>query len=150
VFARLKHSGVVEVEQAIAAPERGTEHFVPMASVIHVAGSIVNSQVANASPGAQQSGTFDFNSGPSIGDFIDAARVLVKELNLGDAVAADLAADVSSMERELDRPEPRQGIIREFGRSVRNVLEQAMGGIVAATATPEIVKAIETISSYDW
>ena len=54
------------------------------------------------------------------------------------------------MERELDRPEPVWGVVREFGRSVRTVLELAIGGLVVTGANPEIIKAIETISSYQW
>jgi hypothetical protein len=54
------------------------------------------------------------------------------------------------MERELDRPEPRQGVIREFGRSVRTVLELAIGGLMVTAASPEVMKAIETIQHYQW
>src|SRR5262245_37877779 len=90
----LRHPGVVEVEQAINAPERSTEHFEPMVSVFHVAGSIVNSQVSAASPGSQQWGTFA--SGAGVREFIDAARLLVNELSLGETVKDDVLGDVSS------------------------------------------------------
>lgn len=146
-FVQLRHPGVVEVEKAISAPDQGTEHFVPMVSVFHVAGSIINSQVSNASPGAQQSGTL--TNGANAREFIDAARLLAKELSLGEAVQAELMADVDSIERELARPEPRPGVIREFGRSVRAVLEQAAGGIVATAASPAVMRAIDTISSFN-
>jgi len=145
---QLLHPGVVEVEQAISAPDRSTEHFVPMVSVFHVAGSIVNSQVSAASPGSQQTGTF--NNGASVREFLDAAVLLVQELNLGGEVEQDLLADIGSMERELDRPEPRQGVIREFGKSVRTVLEGAIGGLMVTAASPEVMRAIETVSQYHW
>jgi hypothetical protein len=80
----LRHPGVVEVETAIGAPDQGTENFVPMMTVLHVAGSIINSQVSNASPGSQQTGTF--NSGASVREFVDAALLLVQKLNLGREV----------------------------------------------------------------
>jgi hypothetical protein len=144
---QLRHRGVLEVEQAISTPDRSTEHFVPMVSVFHVGGSIVNSQISAGSPGSQQSGTF--NSAASVREFVDAALLLVQELNLGE-VEQDLLADIGSIERELDRPEPRQGVIREFGTSIRTVLELTIGGLVVTAMSPEVMKAIDTISSYNW
>jgi hypothetical protein len=147
-FIQILHRGVVEVEEAISAPDRSTEHFVPMVSVLHVEGSIVNSQVSNASPGAQQWGTFAY--GANVREFVDAARLLAKELDLGDPAEAELLADISSIERELDRAEPRTGVITEFGRSIRSMLEKAIVGIVVTAASPEVMKAIEVIHSHQW
>ena len=134
--------------QAVQIAVHGRGHRIVVNNAQATDNGVVNNAQASEGGIVTQAGMF--NSGLNVREFVDAARLLAKELNLGAAQEADLLADVGSMERELDRPEPRQGVIRAFGRSVRAVLEQAVGGIVATAASPEVMRAIETISSYDW
>jgi hypothetical protein len=76
--------------------------------------------------------------------------VLADVIELNADVRADLTDDLASMERELSRPEPRRRRLAEWGRSVRNVLEQGTAALGAIELAPHFHKAIETISSIDW
>lgn len=132
----LTHAGVVEIEEAMARPDRPTEHFVPIINVTTVQGSIIGSQIQQGSPGASQSGTITVNQRERFQAFIHAARQAaeVPELDSDDRVK--VTADLDFMEKELAKTEPRWERLKVVGTAVQTILlgglGDALGGGIAS------------------
>jgi hypothetical protein len=129
---QLTHPGIREMEQALAAPEKQTEHFVPLVNITTIHGDVIGSQLQQGSPGASQTGTFQINQRDNAEAFITAARkVLDESADLSPGVRVQVEGDLTVMTGELAKPSPRWGILAEFGKAVRDSLIGA-GGAAAA------------------
>lgn len=78
--------------------------------------------------GAQsvQSATFNFS--------VAAVAEALGQLNeqISPELKAAIAPDAETIRQQLNKPEPSQTILQEAGKSIRNILENAAGGALAA------------------
>src|SRR5262245_14405802 len=94
----ITHAGVVEVEQAIEAPDRPTEHFPPVINIIHIGGDAPNAVFQQGSPGAQQSAHVNQTTVQDIRNFLTEIKANISQLVSDGAEKCDLEADVESLE----------------------------------------------------
>ena len=113
------------------------EPEVPQVSNAINIGSMTNSAVQQGSPGATQS--------QSIVIKVDEAKAAIAaleaghgELNLTAEKLSDLQSDLDTIKAQLAKTAPSHSIVREAARSVRTIVEGAVGGML----TPSIVTAI--------
>jgi hypothetical protein len=134
----LRHEGIREMEEALAAPKRQTEHFVPLVNITTIQGSVIGSQIQQGSPGARQTGTFNIDQLENVEAFLAAARKILANETLTPEIKARAEGDLVAMDRELASGEPRWPILRAFGTSVRDYLVEA-AGVAAAAGLLQII-----------
>lgn len=116
-------------------------------------GANVTNNVINAhtiSGVVQQAGegaTLNASAELNFGSVADATSALEAEIaQAGEPLAREIrqiTSDVAVIRAQLAAPEPRTSIIREAGKSIRQVAEQAIGGALS----PSIIAAAITLGS---
>jgi hypothetical protein len=98
-----------------------------------VIGHMANSTILQGSPEATQNVQFAFNietSRKALAEFesaLAASKIPAKTLD-------ELLADVHTIQSQLAKPAPSRVIIHEAGRSLRNVVEGVVGGMLTPAA----------------
>jgi hypothetical protein len=137
--AHLTHRGVVEMEQATGSPERATEHFPPLNSVVVHIGNVTGSALQIGAAGSTQNASIRIAGvgeevAGQIRQFLDAFAERVPELR-AELAAKDLAevtSDVETVQSQINSPKPKSQIIKTCLGSIKAVLEHAVGGAAAA------------------
>ena len=145
----LSHAGVVEVEQAMQAPEQRTEHFPPQVvhNVIHV-DKMVNSQILQGSPGATQTGTFSTQDMSAVLRWAAEVRAALPQLNLATDDLMDAEANLATLEAQAKAKKPDATILSRAGVVIRGLLEAAGKGAATAIGTAlgqKLIASIPTI-----
>lgn len=138
----IKHKGVIEVEQALSTPDSPTPHF-PASVVNYInVGTMTNSNIAQASPNANQTVTLSPETKQDLQDLLVSLKEILKNQDLKGDQSDVLQSDVSAIESQLESPKPKKGIISESLASAKSILESA--STIAITAAP-IVAQITSI-----
>ena len=145
----LSHAGVVEVEQAMQAPEQRTEHFPPQVvhNVIHV-DKMVNSQILQGSPGATQTGTFSTQDMRAVLRWAAEVRAALPQLNFATDDLMDAEANLATLEAQAKAKKPDATILSRAGVVIRGLLEAAGKGAATAIGTAlgqKLIASIPTI-----
>lgn len=145
----LSHAGVVEVEQAMQAPEQRTEHFPPQVvhNVIHV-DKMVNSQILQGSPGATQTGTFSAQDMSAVLRWAAEVRSALPQLNLAADDLIDAEANLATLEAQAKAKKPDATILSRAGVVVRGLLVAAGKGAataIGAALGQKLIASIPTI-----
>jgi hypothetical protein len=142
----LSHAGVVEIEQAMQAPEQRTQHFPPQVvhNVIHV-DKMVNSQILQSSPGATQTGTFSAHDMATVLGWTGEVRKALPQLSLGDDDLADAEANLVTLEAQAKARRPDPTILGRAVSSIRGLLEAAAKGAATAAGTVLMQNLIASI-----
>jgi hypothetical protein len=145
----LSHAGVVEIEQAMQAPEQRTQHFPPQVvhNVIHV-DKMVNSQILQGSPGATQTGTFSAQDMTAVLRWAAEVRMALPQLNLAADDIMDAEANLATLEAQAKARKPDATILSRAGVVVRGLLEAAGKGAATAIGTvlgQKLIASIPTI-----
>jgi len=138
----LTHEGVQEVEEALAAPERPTEHF----PAIVIAKNYI--QVGSMVASAIQQGSHDSTQIVESQVVVEALRQLAADLRAaltGPDLDEDAAAQLARLDEELAAPKPRRAVIRETLRSLQAIVEGAFGAGLAANA-PHLLALAERLA----
>jgi hypothetical protein len=113
----------------------------PMArNYINISGTITGSTIAQASPGAKQSVEFNLNV-ETVNKALAAFETAVTSASLPPDTLAELTADIGTIRAQLAKSRPNQGIIQEAGKSLRNVVEGIVGGMLTAPVTTAVTTA---------
>ncbi|MCA7084072.1 hypothetical protein K7G19_10690 [Cupriavidus sp. DB3] len=145
---KLERDGVVGEGMTFSAQEKQNAQS---ASVIYQIQNQTVVQSMHASQIQQGTNASTQNYAPSAGFDAEAVRGLLRELRelvkglaLPPLVAQELEADLSTIEAQAAAPRPKVSILRESVASVRNVLENAIGGALgsAIPALPSILQKL--------
>jgi hypothetical protein len=126
---RITHPGICEVEQALSNREKPTEHFPPF-NLIYV-GQMIGSQIQQASPGATQLVIIREDKYEEVKEIIKSLQESIEQLGLLAQQKSDLQAEVETIKAQLSSSKPKNAIITECFKSVRNILEQTAGNVLA-------------------
>ena len=108
--------------------------------IVNNIGSMQNSQLQQDSSNATQSLNVTQNS-VDLADFIKSLKKSIRDLNLDSEDLAELKVEVSTIENQRSSPKPKNLIISESLKSIRNILEGATGSIIAT----ELLKQLASI-----
>lgn len=137
----ITHTGVVEVETALDAPDRGTEHFPPAANVI-VIGQMYGSQVQQGSITSQQHGSFNEPNRDQLRAVAELLRTILPDLGLDEDDRQEAEAELSTAKIQLGSNRPKWDIIKaSFGR-VAALVERVSS---MATRSVELTQALDTL-----
>ncbi len=140
---QITHKGVLEVEKALSDPKSETEHFAPNITITNNIGSMVNSSLQQATSNSQQSLTFLNGSDKSI--FINYLSDLKKEVEklsskLNDEQNQDVAAELSTIDSQMQSSKPKKTIISSSLETLSDILKGAAG-----SGTWELITAMSAI-----
>lgn len=130
----ISHRGVRQVEQSNADPNTAIGPF-PAVNVINVQ-NMHNSQIQQGSHQSSQTQSFSQNDLKALGRFLAQVRAKMADPSLPPAIRHELQANVATIDAQLQSARPKRGIVVESLRSIRTVLEEAGGNIVAAGLLP--------------
>jgi hypothetical protein len=74
----------------------------------------------------------------AVGELLKAVGVLMAQSNLHERQLSELRADVGTIETQMRSSNPKETIIREALKSIRSVLEGALGSVLAAGVMTQI------------
>lgn len=138
----ITHHGVVQVEQALAAPSRPTQYF-PAVVNINV-GTMVNSQIQQGTSESHQHQSIKQNDIQSLHEFLTELSTALPSLKLKSADSCEVDADIATLNAQAASPKPKRPIITESLKSLRRVLEEAAGHAVSSDLLPKLLALIES------
>jgi hypothetical protein len=106
-----------------------------MANTINI-GTMTGSAIQQGSPHAKQAVQMTLNV-EAVRDALAAFEAAIQGINLSENVRTEIIADINTIRAQLAKPSPNVNILKEAGKSVRNVLE----GIAAGLMTPAVTTA---------
>ena len=121
----ITHFGVREVEQALDAPEQGTQHFAPLATTInllHIDRVEHGAQVQQGTQSSSQSLNQASADLGSILQFANTPKRSVDQLPVSEDDKTVLNSEASALEAQAQSPRPRFGAIRETLQVIAGVL----------------------------
>jgi len=112
------------------------------------AGSVFNIIHAQSVTGGIQQGTHNSQQDnvitlttTEVDTAIERLEAVLLANGYGDQLA-EVKPDLDTMKAQLRKPEPNSNILREAGRSVRTVVEGAVGGAIGNAASPAVIHAL--------
>ncbi len=134
----INHKGVVEIEAALSAPTKGTEHFLPL-NFIYVE-QMNNSQIMQASEGGFQAFILGDDRIENLREFLETFNKRSDELSFNSAEdRKELEAEVATITAQIESPRPKYQIVATSIQSITNILE-GFSGSVLATMLIELLK----------
>jgi hypothetical protein len=126
----ITHYGVKEVEEALSHPEAPTAYFPPVniIQIHHMEGS----QIQQGTISSSQSGTFNLGKAEDIIAFVKVLKLKLDELPIDKEDKKEVSSDIETIESQLRSSRPKDGVVKECLKSIRNVLEGAAGSILAS------------------
>lgn len=141
----LTHLGVIEVEQAIEAPDKPTEHFLPV-NVINI-GTMSNSTLQQST----NHSTINFQVENSKLDDLDNILKSIKQLHDTLKIPAELKlemiSEIQTLEIQRHSPKPKGAIITEALKSLRTVLENVAGNAMTPIIVGQIQQMLANINA---
>jgi len=134
----LTHQGVVEIEAALAEPNKPTTHF-PI-NILHI-GQVSNAQIQQGTVGSTQSGSFSLIDLQAVSQLVHNLKTKLPDCDLADDDERAVESDIATIEAQVSSPRPKMEIINECLRSVSSIAEGTTGSIVAA----EIIEGIKKL-----
>jgi hypothetical protein len=126
----ITHSGVEEVEAALADPEHPTSFFPPI-NVLNIHGDVHGSQIQQGTKDSSQHQTISSEDRLLLTSSIDELRQNLTTVS--DAAARqDIEASLDTVAAQLRRTSPSRAVLTESLRSLRSVSEQIGAGLLVA------------------
>jgi hypothetical protein len=95
-------------------------------------GSMINSQIAIASPGATYTHSKAGLPAEDLRQLLSMLSISANKLNLGEEVRRELQLQTETISAQVQREVPSRSIVGECLQSIRAILEGVAGNIVAA------------------
>lgn len=141
MHARLTLKARRQLEQSLDGKSHSTHNHVSI-------GTNINSPIQQAGALANQSQVTEYSSEQieDLRKFTETLRTHIGELNLPPEAERKAAAQIATIDAQLqDDPDPV--IVRQAGRTLRNVTEGAIGSLIATAAQPTVWPWIQAILS---
>jgi len=137
--ARINGAGEDVIEQAQRNPDRTPPNFpaITYNVVNNIVGTAINSPVQQASAHAAQTTTYSADDRAELVRLVAEFNVHLAELKLASAQEQKARAQIATLEAQLT-DEPDHVIVRQAGRTLRNVTEGVIASLVATAAQPSV------------
>jgi hypothetical protein len=137
----ITHYGVVEVEKALAFPDKPSTYFPPI-NYIHVE-QMIGSQIQQGTNQSSQILTSSANDFEAIRKFVFDLNDQLVKLKLDAETQAEAESDITTIESQIKSPHPKSTIINECLTSLRTILEGAAGSVIATLFLQQIATLIK-------
>jgi len=126
---RITHRGVVQIEKARSEPDKPTQYF-PAVNIINV-NNMVGSQIQQGNFNSTQTGTFEGHNTNELIKFMEELKEKISQLNLDSKNTQEINAEIATIEAQSKSSRPKNNIIKESLRTIRNIIEGATGSVIA-------------------
>lgn len=126
----LEKQGVIGEGMTFSKEEKQAASNVTY-QITHNIGSMQHSQIQHDSPNASQIIRVEIGI-KTIADFLQQLRAARDDLKLSNEASAELTAEIATLDSQLHSPNPKNSILLESLRSVRNILEGMTGSAIAS------------------
>ena len=131
---KISHLGVKEYEDSVSHPDAPTTHFLPVNivnNVISVQGNISGSQVQQSSPNVriQVQNALDLDQ---VGKWVSEMSAQIGTLELEATKRTSVLEEIETIKALLATSKPNSGFIRTALGTIKTVLENVAGNVIAA------------------
>jgi hypothetical protein len=105
-------------------------------------GNMIGSSIQQGSPNSVSTVNYEV-AAPEIKQFVAEIKSAIDKLAISDAAREELKTDIQTLDVQIDSKNPKTAIILESLSSVRNILEGAVGSVVAAGLLQHFPKIME-------
>ncbi len=125
------HYGKLKIEEALSKPDKPTKYFPPV-NIIYNYGEMHNSPIMQGSTNGNQTFNLTEQNVTNLGKFIEAFEQKYQELRFNSEDDKNEAiAEVQTIKTQLISPRPKEFVIQESRKTLRNILEGMTGSILA-------------------
>jgi hypothetical protein len=139
----ITNHGIFEVEQAVTRPKQETQHFP--ANVINVQ-TMTGSIIQQGTEGSSATITLGSSELAQIRNLLAEINNSIVSFDLSGDQAAELRADVASIDAQLQSPKPKCSVIREALSSIRAIMEGITANVVTSSMLPKIIHILAQLS----
>ena len=132
----LTHTGLVEIESALCAPDKPTYHFLPI-NILNI-GQMIGSNIQQGTINSQQTVTISNEVSSEIGEFIKHLQESIEQLDLQEPLSKELNAEIKTVEAQIESPKPKTSIIKDGLHSIGRILESTVGSAIGASLAEKI------------
>jgi hypothetical protein len=125
---RLEKDGILGSGMSFSKEER-QKASEAVYNVTHFHGDVSNSQIQQFSPHSSQTQSLDL---PALNRFVEEMRSALPQLGLGKESLGEASAELDTLAAQAKSPKPKPAVIRESLKTLRVVLEEAAGSLIAA------------------
>jgi hypothetical protein len=125
----ITHWGVRQVEEALTEPDQSTAYF-PAVNIINV-NNMIGSQIQQCTNNSTQTAALsNLDMDKAIG-VIEEITKNISNLNINNADKNELSAEIATIRAQMLSIRPKDFIIKESLKTIRNILEGLTGSILA-------------------
>jgi len=127
----ITHYGKLKIEEALSKPNEPTKYFPPV-NIIYNYGEMNNSPIMQGSSDSNQTFNLTLNNTNELKKFIELFEQRFAELPFKSEEDRNEAfAEVQTIKSQLSSPRPKDIVIQESRKTMRNILEGMTGSILA-------------------
>jgi hypothetical protein len=138
--ARINANGIDAIEKARSHPDQGTSGFPSVTyNTVYVSGNMVNSPLQQAGTHSTQKNTLTHSSQErsDLERLVGELTSHLNELNIDAHQKQRAEAQIATLKAQLtDEPDPV--IVKQAGRTLRNITEGAIGSLLAGAVQPTV------------
>lgn len=139
---RIKHEGILEVENAFLKPDEPTEHFMPV-NVLYV-NQMIGSSIQQGTSNSSQttSAQIDVGAKDQLKRFVELASKALDSAKADTPIWHEMKADVDTLRAQVESPNAKQSIIKECLSSLGRLCEGSAAGAIGtqlATYIPSLL-----------
>jgi len=125
----ITHNGVVEIENALSAPNEPSHYFPPVniINIQHMEGS----QIQQGTIDSVQQGAFSVENEKQLSEFIGLLKTKLHELEISGDDKSEIESDIATIEAQIKSNRPKSGIIKESLLSIKRILKGASEAVIA-------------------
>lgn len=127
----LEQQGILGAGMSFSPEEKKLAHQTTYQITNHI-GNMHNSQIQQDSAGATQSLTITETNTNELTNFVEELKQALANFQLAQDKIVDLQEAIAMLEIQANSAKPNNLIIRESGRTVRNILEGMTGSVIAS------------------
>lgn len=135
----ITHDGVLEIESAHENPDKSTEHF-PAINIINIE-NMNGSSIQQGTVNSKQIVEFKSEKVSDLKELINYLENIKNELQITSDAKQELIAEIETLKSQSNSPKPKQVIITESLKTVRNLIE----GVAAGAMTPTIIELFKNL-----
>lgn len=127
----ITHYGKLKIEEALSKPNEPTEYFPPV-NIIYNYGEMHNSPIMQSSTASNQTFNLTENNSTELKKFIELFERRISELPFkSEEDKNEAVAEVQTIKSQVSSPRPKEIVIQESRKTMRNILEGMTGSILA-------------------
>lgn len=127
--ASITHTGIVQIENALAKPKEETRYFPPV-NYIHVE-NMSNSQIQQGTDNSTQVFNYSSEKLDAIVELTKSIKHQIDKLGLSQDKLDEVTADIKTIDSQINSPKPKPNIIKESLLSLKTILEGVAGNMIA-------------------